>query len=347
MWKNFIFAKNFHLMKNAAVKTDFDPILVKFYNSTIKVNKCPYCNSSSYYRHGKYKFTYRYKCRECNRTFIPSTGTSIHHLKKKKVFLKYAEILKTDGILTLRKMCKRVGIAPLTSFDWRHKILASVSYNDKSLGEEALCKDVWFLYNLKGRKGIGFDNKMFIKNLKDLDKKTSKLVAADGNSGYSIKLAKVGSLGVNDIKRVLDMKIKGTRRIITAENKIFNDFAKNLKIEHKKIKSEFIKPNEIRLRKFFSINEDFRHWINYSFRGVATKYIQLYANFYSYCRRKIYNPLTISVFKKKYIWSIFTSMENIYKSFLTNYSEIAYTAPIKRNWKTSGMYYIESKKISY
>lgn len=347
MWKNLIFVKNFHLMKNGAVNTDFDPVLVKFYNSTIKVNKCPYCNSSSYYRHGKYKFTYRYKCRYCNKTFIPSTGTSIHHLKKKKVFLEYAEILKNDGVLTLRKLSKRLGIAHLTSFDWRHKILASVSYNDKSLGEEALCKDVWFLYNLKGRKGVGFDDKMFIKNLRDMDKKTSKLIAADGNSGYSIKLTKVGQLDVNDIKRVLGHKIIGTRSLVTNENNIFNDFAKYLKVKHIKIKSEFIKPNEIRLRKFFSFNEDFRYWINNSLRGVATKYIQLYANFFSYCRRKIFNPLTISVFKKKYIWSIFTSMENIYKSFLTNYSEIAYTTPIKRYWKTSGMYFIESKKIPY
>jgi len=334
-------------MKNANIKSDFDPILVEFYNSTIKVNTCPYCNSSSFYRHGKYKFTYRYKCRECKKTFIPSTGTSIHYLKKKKVFLDYAEILKADGILTLRKMCKRVGIAPLTAFDWRHKILASVSYNDKSLGEEALCKDVWILYSLKGRKGVRFDNKMFIKNLKDLDKKTSKLVAADGNSGYSIKLSKVESLEVSDIKRVLEMKIKGTRRIITTENNIFNDFAQNLKIEHKKIKSEFIKPKELRLRNFFSFNEDFRHWINNSLRGVATKYIQLYANFYSYCRKKIFDPLSRSVFMKKYVWRIFTSMENIYKSFLTNYSEIAYTAPIKRYWKTSGIYFIESDKVPY
>jgi len=55
----------------------------------IKVDSCPYCGSKRFIKHSRYKYTQRYRCTSCLRTFIPSTGTSLHYIKNKDLFIDY------------------------------------------------------------------------------------------------------------------------------------------------------------------------------------------------------------------------------------------------------------------
>ena len=60
----------------------------KGYNVTLKREDmlCPHCGSGAIIKHSKYKDTQRFKCKECNRTFLPTTGTYIHNIKKKEIY---------------------------------------------------------------------------------------------------------------------------------------------------------------------------------------------------------------------------------------------------------------------
>ena len=98
-----------------------------------EVDSCPHCQSKKIIKHSKYKDTQRYKCKSCNRTFIPTTGTLIHNIKKRKEFSEYIKIIEEEGLRTIEYMSKKLGISIPTSFEWRHKILLSIPKKKISL----------------------------------------------------------------------------------------------------------------------------------------------------------------------------------------------------------------------
>ena len=122
-------------------------------------SSCPNCGSDKIIKHSKYKDSQRYRCKSCNRTFSPSTGTLIHHIKKLDKFEKYVSIVENEGLLTIAQMSKRVGISIPTSFDWRHIILLSLPGTKENFSGEVHMDDLWFLYSQKGRKGLKYNRK--------------------------------------------------------------------------------------------------------------------------------------------------------------------------------------------
>ena len=86
-----------HLYENLTSKQKNQLIselkLVPSIQVKINVSKCPYCSSKGFIKHGRYKDTMRYKCKSCNKTFLPSTGTSLHYINKRDCFMEFAKII--------------------------------------------------------------------------------------------------------------------------------------------------------------------------------------------------------------------------------------------------------------
>jgi transposase-like protein len=94
-----------------------------------KQGSCPHCGHTKYVRFGRKSGSQRYKCKSCGRSFTEYSGTwmaGIHHKDKIEGYLR----LMVDE-KSLDRIKESLSINKKTAFDWRHKILASLSETDK------------------------------------------------------------------------------------------------------------------------------------------------------------------------------------------------------------------------
>ena len=80
--------------------------------------------------------------------------------------------------------------------------------------------------------------------------------------------------------------------------------------------------------------------VNHQLRGVSTKYLQNYSNWFGQIEEIKHKPKEIlnikkTLLKSKDVWDKFASTEKEYKDFIENYSERTYRCPTKRTWKTN------------
>lgn len=109
---------------------------------------CPHCHTDDIYGHGMYKDRKRYKCKQCDKTFNDFTGTAISGIKKIDKFQEYLEL--TLESISIRKAAKKLKISTNTIFNWRHKILSSLSIiNGDSFAGIVECDDKQFNINEK------------------------------------------------------------------------------------------------------------------------------------------------------------------------------------------------------
>ncbi len=316
--------------------------LIKLYKENLRVTNCPYCNSTKFKKHGKYKFTHRYKCKDCRRTFLPSSGTSIHYIHKKDLFIEYAEVLKKEGLYSVKKMSKRFDISKLTSFDWRHKILSSIPQQNILFKNEAFVGDICFRFSQKGRRGLS--KKENNKNKRYLSRVLS---TTDQNINF-VRIATVGKLNTGHIDRVLRKKIKKSCKLLIPNEDVFLKFTKNKRIEKDVIKIDVSKYMKHRIVRYYQqLSSKIINFINHELKGVSTKYLQGYNNFFIAKELQIFDAMTTKYLSQKFVWRIFTQMEEIYKEFLDLHCEANYSSPIKRSWKRTKLYYITQDNIPY
>ncbi len=273
----------------------------------------------------------------------------IKQLHKKDLFLEFAEIVKREGILTLKEVSKSLNIANLTAFDWRHKCLSSVPKITKTYNYNIFCKDFRVNFSQKGRKGVR-ENVVPIKfmSYSDLSNFSQIISYLDGKFICN-RIATVGPLKNEHIKRVLYDKIKSVKNIYYL---VENDLQMK-EIQSKKIKiidlSKYHDGNKInkKTNRISKINNELKIWVGLKMNGVATKYLQLYSNYF--CYRQIYNfnPIGRLSLNLRYVWSLFTKMEYFYKNFITNHTIKDYILPTKRKWKTSFNYSLAGSEIPY
>lgn len=333
-------------MKDKKMISSTTQKLINIYSNVIKVEHCPWCGSKRFIKHGKYKYTYRYRCKECNRTFLPSTGTSLHYLHKKEVFIEYAESLKLNGMQSIKEMSNRFGIAILTSFDWRHKILMSIPVNEDIFDKELLCSEIWFLYSQKGRRGVA-NSRGEYSRLKKNENYKAKVLSVSDNKTEEMKFATIGPIDSKKFIRALGNRAQYLQQIIFTEKRLYKSFKKESDIKYSiRYTKKIFKEEEI-IKYFREKNNQLRNWINCVLRGVSTKYLALYCNYFLSVRSKTFNPLGNVSLNQKFDWPFFTLIEDYYKNFIKKYTAMNYTVPTKRKWKTSIDYYFQTDFFLY
>jgi transposase-like protein len=83
---------------------------------------CPACQSAHLHRHGHAHGLQRYRCVSCGRTFNGLTGTPLARLRRKELWLDYADCLLESS--SVRKAASQLGVHRNTTFRWRHRFLS-------------------------------------------------------------------------------------------------------------------------------------------------------------------------------------------------------------------------------
>lgn len=246
---------------------------------------CPHCNSFKYYRYGKDKGSMRFKCKECGKTFTEHTGTWLAGLHKKELVNEYIELMYQEKSLDKIKIA--LNINKKTAFDWRHKILSSFEDVEKNDFNGIVESDETFFLqsekgskklNRNGRKRGGKASKSGIS-----DEQVAVIVTTDRTGTMDLKVATLGRIGKKDIENAIGKRIVKESILCTDGHVSYKGFAKDNELSQVVLRADlkqYVKQGIYHIQNVNSLHNRIKKWIESTFWGVSTKYLQNYLNWF-------------------------------------------------------------------
>jgi transposase-like protein len=254
-----------------------------------KKKACPHCSSENVYKRGKKHGVQMYRCNDCKKWYSETTGTPLYSIKLKEKWQAYLSCMEKG--MSIKKIAKELNISIQTSFDWRHKILSSLSqFVPTELSDEVECDELELPLSLKGTKQIerkprkrGTD---FKRNQgKDTVTTVQVVTAVQRNGKKYLKAVETKRLSKEDIEKVFEGKLADNTILITDKHHSYKAFTKdNPKIKHKRLLAkDHVDKNDksIHLQNVNNTHKQLRDFLR-PFNGVSSKYLQNYLNWYAY-----------------------------------------------------------------
>jgi hypothetical protein len=268
------------------------------------------------------------------------TDTVLSHIKKPDKFLLFKNILFSEGVLPLQVLCKRVGISIQTSFDWRHKLSVCLSNSDSKLINEVQLDDLWLNYSQKGRRGLKYSKERGGSKKAGDNNYQAKILLATNKEQTIMKVARIGRITKMDIQRNLGNQFTKETKLVSDAHPSIKGFAKDNDIKHVSFKAKnHVAESGENVQFLNGQASRFNTLVNRTLKGVSTKYLQNYANLFSFLEtnktRDVNKIATMSIMEDKKGWEDFTNIENTYKDFIENFSERTYRCPTLRKWKAN------------
>jgi transposase-like protein len=239
---------------------------------------CPNCESSNIIKNGRQLGQQLYICKDCGRNFRVTTGTFVYKIQKREKMLSYIRCMLEDK--TLRQCADEVGISLPTSFAWRHRILAALRSFDNNVNFFGIIelKQLLMEYSEKGRRKRNAIDKLIAK-IRRLQK-VAVLATQDRSGNMLFNVVGFQKVRQAHIEKILTTKISKNGVICSDDDEeLRNIQVKELRrkelIKNKKSKNDLYGLTAIEKHTGIFVN-----WINYKFRGVATKYLQSYIMWY-------------------------------------------------------------------
>lgn len=249
---------------------------------------CPHCESKQYIKFGSDKGSQRFKCKECLQTFTEYTGTWMDGIHKKSRVLEYIGLMIENK--SLDKISSQMGINKKTAFDWRHKILSSLSQDTGKEMEGIVESDeTFFEESSKGSKGLDGKGRKRGggspgKRKRGIsDNKVAVIVTADRKGGLNMCAATFGRIRKDDIVRSIEYPLPETSVLCTDGHTCYKGFAMDNNIKHIALRSDMkqhVKQKVYHIQNVNSIHNRLKKWIDNEFWGVSTKYLQNYLGWF-------------------------------------------------------------------
>jgi len=275
------------LGKELQVTIDIDSINAELVDDNKML--CPHCKSEEIYGHGKYKNRKRYRCKACHKTFNDYIGTAISGIKEVEKFKNYLSMtLKSP---TIREVAKELNINIKTAFDWRHKLLSSMSkVNGSKFTGIVECDDKQLDINEKGNRNL---KRKPYKRPSDRNKKrgvsndkVSIMVATDRMNNSTMKFAKIGRIDVDSIDLTIGEFVDTENILCSDSHPSIKSWAKGKSLEHHSFvaSKQHVKNKCYHVQHVNSIDNLYERWVK-KFYGVSTKYLPQYLNWFVFIRK--------------------------------------------------------------
>ena len=317
--------------------------VLDFFPAKPVLENCIECNSTKIIRWGTYHNEQRYKCKNCNRTFTANTSNIAHDIHKLEEFLDFGDCMFNGEFHSIDYLSKKFKVDTKTAFDWRHKYLSSVSTTEEAITFRGTVEmdDVWVELNEKGRKDKTDSRKRGGGTAGDNDKKVKVLFSVERAGESSLKVVRSGRLRKDDISRALRNDCFAPQAELCSDmHPSIVAFGKAKELKHKTFKaSEHVKDKVIHVQTINSMASHLKKTINNKMRGVATKYLQNYANWFRIEQKFKDMPNKFRHIIENYMqnnkaWDHFSNAEAIYKRFIEKYSRLEYTEPEAKKRKS-------------
>jgi transposase-like protein len=287
-----------------------------------KQGKCPHCAGSNYYRYGTARGAQRFKCKSCRRTFCEYTGTWLEGIHKKSLIEPYLGLMINN--YSLDKTSRSLGINKKTAFDWRHKILSSIEQNTGDEFEGIVESDeTFFEHSAKGDKRLerparkrGTDT----KNRGIGNNKASVIVSTDRKKSMKMTVSTMGRITKSDIKESFQNSLSETTILCSDGNVSYKGYSIDNNLNHVVLRSDlkqYVKKGIYHIQHVNEIHNRLKKWLDGTFWGVSTKYLQNYLNWF-YLREKLKSEvMTID----KVVWE---SIQNTHAIKQYRYNNLSY-----------------------
>lgn len=240
---------------------------------------CPKCGSLNVWSRGSYKGVKRLKCNECNKYFSSTTGTAIYHIHKTDKWQSYLQCMK-EG-LTLKQSAEKVGISFQTSFNWRHRILSSLSDAESDHFAGIVEADEFYLrFSEKGKRNLKRPpRRRGNDGLKTEGKnKFGVLVTTDRFGNKMAKTVGRSTMNKKALAYALGGKIDKSAVLCTDSYKVYRGLAKREGLDHKAVTNLGRPTQKNKMYHIQTVNylhSAIREYL-LPFRGVSSKYLQNY-----------------------------------------------------------------------
>lgn len=225
---------------------------------------CPRCNSLHFKKHGKHKNIQRFRCKKCNRTFNLTSGTPFHYMHKKEKAISYLQTMQNG--LSIRKAAKATNIAIQTSFNWRHKFLIFEQEQNKIKQTTTISSH-----------STPFSSKGSREKAHKTYPATINLLLHSHNATPRIQRFKTNAT----VKEITKQLNKATQPQVVITNKLNRKLNKSIKHTHFKINTSQKRFQQIYTEQTCKQTVDhLTIWMK-RFKGVSTKYLQHYWNWYT------------------------------------------------------------------
>jgi transposase-like protein len=258
-----------------------------------KQGKCPHCQGANYYRYGSAKGSQRFKCKSCGRTFCEYTGTWLEGIHKKTLIEPYLSLMIDQ--YSLDKTSKKIGISKKTAFDWRHKILSSIEQNTGDQFEGIVESDeTFFEHSEKGHKDLKRPARKRGTEVKSRGigaNKATVIVSTDRKKSMKMTVSTMGRITKADIKESLQNPLPMTSTLCSDGHVSYKGYSKDNNLNHVVLRSDlkqYVKNGVYHIQHVNEIHNRLKKWLDDTFWGVSTKYLQNYLNWF-YLREKLKN----------------------------------------------------------
>lgn len=241
---------------------------------------CPYCSSEKVYKRGKQNNVQMYQCRSenCKKWYSETTGTPLWDIKLKSKWQGYLRCMEQG--MTLKATAEELKICIQTSFDWRHKILSSLSkFVPETLSGVVESDEFEIALSHKGQRNLdrkprkrGTD---FKRNTDEEVTVVQVVTAVERGGETYLKAVESKRLTTQEITQAFDGKLAEGTLLITDSHKSYKKFAKDhVNKEDKKIHVQTVNNKHKKLKQFLD-----------PFNGVSSKYLQNYLNWFAYAKK--------------------------------------------------------------
>lgn len=257
-----------------------------------KKKPCPHCGSEKIYKRGKQKGVQMYQCRTCSKWYSETTGTPLWDIKLKHKWQSYLRCMEQG--MSIKKIAKEIGISIQTSFDWRHKVLSSLSgFTPQTLSEVVECDELELALSNKGSRNLqrkprkrGND---FKRNKASATSTVVQVVTAVQRNGEKyLKAVESKRLSAEEITKALGGKLADQTTLITDKHPSYKLFVKeNPSLKHRSVLAkEHVskKDKNVHLQHVNNTHAQLRVFL-LPFNGVSSKYLQNYLNWFAYAEK--------------------------------------------------------------
>jgi len=256
-----------------------------------KHEKCPHCSGVHYYRYGKFKETQRFKCKICGKTFCEYTGTWLQGIHKKELVEDYLALMVEHT--SLDKTSKKLKINKKTAFDWRHKILSSFEQDTGDEFEGIVESDeTFFEHSEKGNKHLNRPARKRGTQGKSRgigQNKAAVIVSKDRKKSLKMTLSTMGRITKSDIVESFQTPLNSGTILCSDGHVSYKGYSKDHNLKHIVLRSDlkqFVKKGGFHIQHINEMHNRLKKWIDGTFWGVSTKYLQNYLNWF-YLREKL------------------------------------------------------------
>lgn len=239
--------------------------------------ECPHCKHKESQKWGTANGRQRFRCKSCHKTFNTLTGTELNHMHKLDLLDKYTETMMDSK--PLRQAAKACGINLTTAFNWRHKLLKAGNALKSDVFDGIVeIDETMFKLSEKGNRNI--EGRKPRKRGTDKAEKIKVVIAVD-RSGHIcesvMKQFKLETLKTEFLPRLNKEIVLCTDGHMNYEYLTSKANLKHVVLNSNK--GERVKEKVFHIQTVNGYHSRVKKWVGH-FRGVASKYLQHYLNWF-------------------------------------------------------------------